>query len=77
MFSGSINLMQTYALNGLHFCMIFKRINISTRLEFDLHLFNPGLSTRNLVKAMSFLVKVKKSHGASWKWIQKHNPQEK
>ena len=54
-----------------------KNQNISTRLEFSLHLFYPGLSTRNVVKAMSFLIKVKKSHGASWKWIQQYNPQER
>ncbi len=40
-----------------------------------LYLYFLGLSTRGVAKAMFFLHKVKRSHVAIWKWIQKHNPQ--
>src|SRR5215210_2043659 len=39
-----------------------------------LYLYFLGLSTRGVAKAMSYLHKVKRSHVAIWKWIQKHNP---
>ena len=40
-----------------------------------LYLYFLGLSTRSVSKAMFFLNKVKRSHVAIWKWIQKHTPQ--
>ena len=33
-----------------------------------------GLSTRGVSKALFFLNKVKRSHVAIWKWIQKYHP---
>ena len=34
----------------------------------------PGLSLRNVVRALSFLHIVKRSHVAVWQWIQKYKP---
>ena len=33
-----------------------------------------GLSTRGVAKAMFYLHKVKRSHVAIWKWIQRYKP---
>ncbi len=40
-----------------------------------LYLYFLGLSTSGVTKALSYLHKVKRSHVAIWKWIQKHYPQ--
>jgi len=47
----------------------------SSEIGRALYLYFLGLSTRGVAKAMSYLDKVKRSHVAIWKWIQKHNPQ--
>ncbi len=47
----------------------------SSDIGSALYLYFRGLSTRGVAKAMFFLHKVKRSHVAIWKWIQKHNPQ--
>jgi putative transposase len=39
-----------------------------------LYLYFLGLSTRNVAKAMFCFHKVKRSHVAIWKWIQKYHP---
>jgi putative transposase len=39
-----------------------------------LYLYFLGLSTRNVAKAMFCFRKVKRSHVAIWKWIQKYHP---
>ena len=39
-----------------------------------LYLYFLGLSTRSVAKAMFCLHKVKRSHVAIWKWIQKYHP---
>jgi putative transposase len=39
-----------------------------------LYLYFLGLSTRCVAKAMFFLHKVRRSHVAIWKWIQKYHP---
>src|SRR5215212_2126699 len=39
-----------------------------------LYLYFLGLSTRGVSKALFFLNKVKRSHVAIWKWIQKYHP---
>jgi putative transposase len=42
--------------------------------ESGLYLYFLGLSTRGVSKALFFLNKVKRSHVAIWKWIQKYHP---
>jgi putative transposase len=42
-----------------------------------LYLYFLGLSLRNVVRALSFLHIVKRSHVAVWKWIQKYKPRRK
>ena len=42
-----------------------------------LHLYFPGPSLRNVVRALSFLHIVKGSHVAVWQWIQKYRPRRK
>jgi putative transposase len=47
----------------------------SSDIEYALYLyFLVGLSTRNVSKAIFCLHKVKRSHVAIWKWIQKYHP---
>jgi len=56
--------------------MIIKRNKTSPLyVEASLYLYFLGLSTRGVAKAMFFLHKVKRSHVAIWKWIQKYHPQ--
>jgi len=43
-------------------------------VDYDIYLYFLGLSTRNVVKALSFLHIIKRSHVAIWKWIQKYIP---
>jgi len=53
--------------------MIGKRNRTSQLyIESSLYLYFLGLSTRGVSKAMFFLNKVKRSHIAVWKWIQKY-----
>jgi putative transposase len=47
----------------------------SLYIESSLYLYFLGLSIRGVSKAMFFLHKVKRSHVAIWKWIQKYKPQ--
>lgn len=52
--------------------MIIKRNRTSSLdIERALYLYFLGLSTRSVSKALLFLHKVKRSHVAIWKWIQK------
>lgn len=43
----------------------------SDYIDYGLYLYFLGLSLRNVVKALSYLHIVKRSHVAIWKWIQK------
>jgi putative transposase len=43
-------------------------------IESGLYLYFLGLSTRGVAKALLFLQKIKRSHVAIWKWIQKYKP---
>jgi putative transposase len=43
-------------------------------IESGLYLYFLGLSTGGVSKALFFLIKVKRSHVAIWKWIQKYHP---
>ena len=55
--------------------MISKRKRTpSSDIGHALYLYFLGLSLRNTAKAMLFLHKVKRSHVAIWKWIQKRHP---
>ncbi|MDN5867241.1 MAG: DDE-type integrase/transposase/recombinase [Candidatus Nitrosocosmicus sp.] len=55
--------------------MIGKRNRTSSLyMESSLYLYFLGLSTRCVAKAMFYLLKVKRSHVAIWKWIQKCHP---
>ncbi len=52
--------------------MISKRKRTpSEYIGYGLYLYFLGLSLRNVVKALSYLHIVKRSHVAIWKWIQK------
>ena len=52
--------------------MVIKRNRTSSLdIERALYLYFLGLSTRSVSKALLFLHKVKRSHVAIWKWIQK------
>jgi len=44
-------------------------------IESGLYLYFLGLSPRGVAKALLFLQKIKRSHVAIWKWIQKYKPQ--
>ena len=56
--------------------MLNKRNRTSSEyIGYSLYLYFLGLSLRNVVKAMSYLHIVKRSHVAIWKWIQKYCPQ--
>ena len=56
--------------------MLNKRNRTSSEyIDYGLYLYFLGLSLRNVVKAMSYLHIVKRSHVAIWKWIQKYCPQ--
>ena len=44
-------------------------------IESSLYLYFLGLSTRGVSKAIFYMHKVKRSHVAIWKWIQKYKPQ--
>jgi putative transposase len=46
----------------------------SEHIGHGLCLYFPGLSTRNVAKALSFLHIVRRSHVGIWKWIQKYCP---
>jgi len=56
--------------------MLTKR-NRTSSLDIDhaLYLYFLGLSTRGVSKAIFHIHKVKRSHVAIWKWIQKYKPQ--
>ena len=53
------------------------RRNRTSSLDIDhaLYLYFLGLSTRGVSKAIFYMHKVKRSHVAIWKWIQKYKPQ--
>jgi len=56
--------------------MLNKRNRTSSEyIDYGLYLYFLGLSLRNVVKALSYLHIVKRSHVAIWKWIQKYCPQ--
>ena len=46
----------------------------SEYIGYGLYLYFLGLSLRNVVKALSYLHIVKRSHVAIWNWIQKFHP---
>ena len=46
----------------------------SEYIGYSLYLYFLGLSLRNVVKALSYLHLVKRSHVSIWKWIQKFHP---
>ena len=51
------------------------RNRIASRdIGYVLYLYFLGLSTRGVSKALFFLNRVKRSHVAIWKWIQKYHP---
>ena len=52
------------------------RRNRTSSLDIDhaLYLYFLGLSTRGVSKAIFYMHKVKRSHVAIWKWIQKYHP---
>ena len=55
--------------------MVIKRNRTpSEYIGYGLYLYFLGLSLRNVVKALSYLHIVKRSHVAVWKWIQKYKP---
>jgi putative transposase len=55
--------------------MISKRNRTpSEYIGYGLYLYFLGLSLRNVVKALSYLHLVKRSHVSIWKWIQKFRP---
>ena len=47
----------------------------SEYIDYGLYLYFLGLSLRNVVKTLSFLHIIKRSHVATWNWIQKYHPQ--
>lgn len=55
---------------------MFVKRNRTSSLDISraLYLYFLGLSTRSVSKAMFFLHKIRRSHVAIWKWIQKHHP---
>ena len=55
---------------------MFGKRNRTSSLDISraLYLYFLGLSTRSVSKAIFFLHKVKRSHVAIWKWIQKCHP---
>ena len=56
--------------------MISKRNRTSSEyIGYSLYLYFLGLSLRNVVKALSYLHTVKRSHVSIWKWIQKFHYQ--
>lgn len=58
--------------------MISKRNRTSSEyIGYGLYLYFLGLSLRNVVKALSYLLTVKRSHVSIWKWIQKFHYQRK
>ena len=54
--------------------MSSKRTRTSSYIGRALYLYFLCLSTRNVAKAMFCFRKVKRSHVAIWKWIQKYHP---
>ena len=55
--------------------MFGKRNRTSSRdIHRALYLYFLGLSTRGVSKAIFYMHKVKRSHVAIWKWIQKYKP---
>jgi len=48
----------------------------SEYIGYSLYLYFLGLSLRNVVKALSYLHLVKRSHVSIWKWIQKFRSEE-
>ena len=62
----------------LYISDMFGKRNKTSSLDIDhaLYLYFPvGLSTRSVSKAIFHINKVKRSHVAIWKWIQKYKPQ--
>ena len=56
--------------------MVIKRNRTRSEfIDYGLYLYFLGLSLRNVVKALSYLNVVKRSHVSIWKWIQKFRPQ--
>jgi len=55
---------------------MFVKRNRTSSLDIShaLYLYFLGLSTRSVSKAMFFLHKIRRSHVAIWKWIQKLHP---
>ena len=51
-----------------------RNITSSSYIGRALYLYFLGLSTRNVARAMFCFRKVKRSHVAIWKWIQKYHP---
>ena len=49
----------------------------SRYIGYGLYLYFLGLSLRKVVKALSYLHTVKRSHVSIWKWIQKFHYQRK
>jgi putative transposase len=49
----------------------------SEHIGHGLYLYFLGLSLRSVVRALSFLHIVKRSHVAVWQWIQKYKPRRK
>ena len=57
--------------------MINKRNRTSSQyIGYGLYLYFLGLSLRNVVRALSYLHLVKRSHVSIWKWIQKFRSEE-
>ena len=58
---------------------MFVKRNRTSSLDIShaLYLYFLGLSTRSVSKAMFFLHKIRRSHVAIWKWIQKLHPSRK
>ncbi len=55
--------------------MVIKRNRTSSLdISHALYLYFLGLSTRCVAKAIFYLLNVKRSHVAIWKWIQKCHP---
>ena len=49
----------------------------SEYIDYGLYLYFLGLSLRNVVKALSYMNIVKRSHVTIWNWIQKFHPKKK
>ena len=49
----------------------------SEYIDYGLYLYFLGLSLRNVIKALSYMNIVKRSHVTIWNWIQKFHPKKK